>query len=118
MMNPTRWQIALIAFVLLLLGGVVVRWAAVLWSVFKASKMASHSASSLLEEGAEAIIADPPQLWAAECLHLLKAVDIRVDELDYRPALEQVEAQIRVRLDTGRWPEQKSSIDIKQRKKE
>jgi hypothetical protein len=104
-MNLQIWQIALTALVLLLLGGIAVRWIAVLWSVFKASKMATQGASTLLEEGAEAIIADPPEQWATECLHLLKAVDIRADEPAYRPALERVEAEIRVRLETGHWPE-------------
>ena len=114
MMNQQIWKIGLTAFVLLFLGGLAVRWGTVLWSVVKASKMATHGASTLLEEGAQAIAADPPDRWAAECLHLLKAVDIRVEEPHYRPALEQVEAEIRVRLETGGWPEHQAPADAEQ----
>jgi hypothetical protein len=104
-MNPQVWHVTVIVIVFLLLGGVLVRWGTVLWSVFKASKMASRGASTLLEEAAEEMMADPPQQWVINCLHLLKSVEIRVDDEEYRAALEQIEARIRVRLETGRWPD-------------
>jgi hypothetical protein len=102
-MNPQVWHVVVIVIVLLFLGGVLVRWGTVLWSVFRASKMASQGASTLLEEAAEEMMADPPAQWVVNCLHLLKAVEIRVDDQQYRAALEQIEAEIRVRLETGRW---------------
>ena len=108
-MNLQAWHIAVTVIVLLFLGGVALRWGAVLWSVFKASKMASQGVSTLLEEAAEGMMADSPQQWVAGCLHLLKAVEIRVDDQEYRAALEQVEVEIRARLETGLWAEHQGS---------
>jgi hypothetical protein len=117
MTNLHAWQVAVTVIVLLFLGGVAVRWGTVLWSVFKASKMASQGVSTLLEEAAEVMMADPPQQWVVGCLHLLKAIEIRVDDREYRTALKQVEAEIDVRLETGRWPERQALIDTEQGEK-
>ena len=117
-MNPQLWQIVFTAIVLLFLGGLVGRWVAVLWSVFKASKMASQGVSNLLEVAAERLMTDPPQQWVVGCLHLLKAVEVRVDDQEYRAALEQIEAKIRVRLETGLWPEHQIPADVDQGAKE
>ena len=104
-MNVQVWHIVFSAIVLLFLGGLVGRSIAIFWNVAKASRMAGQGVSTLLEEAAEQIMVDPPQQWVVWCLHLLKAVDIRVDARDYHMALKQIEADIHVRLETGRWPE-------------
>jgi ABC-type Co2+ transport system permease subunit len=103
-MSFQLWHIILTAIVLLFLGGLVGGWIAIFGSVVKASKMASRGISTLLEEAADQIIAAPPQQWAVWCLHLLKAVDIRVADQEYRSALNAIQADISVRLDTGSWP--------------
>jgi hypothetical protein len=114
MINVGIWQIVISVVVLLFLGGLIGGWIAILRSVVRASNMASRGASTLLEEAAEAVVAEPSQHWAAELLRLFKAVDIRADKLDYRPALEQVGAEIRVRLETGHWPEHRAPLEREQ----
>ena len=117
-MNLQLWHIALTAIVLLFLGGLVGRWVAVLWSVVQTSRIAGQGVSTLLEEAAEQMIADPPQQWVAWCLHLLKAIEIRVDGQAYRTALAEIQADIRVRLETGRWPGRQVQADAEQGAKE
>jgi hypothetical protein len=103
-MSFQLWHIILTAVVLLILGGLVGGWIAIFWSFAKASRMASQGIAALLEEAANQMIAAPPQQWAVWCLHLLKAIDIRVPDRDYRSALNDIQADIRVRLETGSWP--------------
>ena len=103
-MNFEAWHVAVTAIVLLFLGGVVLRWVAVLWSVFKASKMASQGTSTLLEEAAESMMAGPPQQWVIGCLHLLKAVEIRARRSNVSRCSRTNRGRIRVRLETGDWP--------------
>jgi hypothetical protein len=104
-MNYQLWHIVLTAIVMLFLGGLVGRSIAIFWNVAQASRIASRGVGTLLEDAAEQMIADSRQQWVVWCLHLLKAVDIRVDAQEYHAALEQIEAEIRVRLETGHWPE-------------
>jgi hypothetical protein len=92
------------AIVLLFLGGVVGGQIALLWSVIRANRRARRRATTLLEEAAEQMIAAPPQQWTVWCLHLLKAIDVRVDDEPYRAALAGIQAQIAARLQNGRWP--------------
>jgi hypothetical protein len=113
-MNLELWHIVFTAIVLLFLGGLVGRWIAIFWSVVKASRIASRGVSTLLEEAAEQMIADPPQRWVVECLHLLKALDVRVDGQEYQTALAQIQADIRVRVETGRWPSHQVQVDAEQ----
>jgi len=103
-MSFQLWHILLTAIVLLFLGGLVGGRIAIFWSVVKASKMAGQGIATLLEEAADQMIAAPPQQWAVWCLHLLKAVDVRVADQEYRSALNAIQADISVRLETGSWP--------------
>jgi len=110
-MSFQLWQIILTGIVLLFLGGLATGWVASVWSVVKASKVASQGVSTLLEEAAEQMIADPPKQWGVECLHLLKAVDVRAGDEAYRAALGEVQAAIGARLETGSWPEHHAQAD-------
>lgn len=103
-MSFQLWHIILTAIVLLFLGGLVGGWIAIFWSVAKASKMASQGVETLLQEAANQMIAAPPQQWAVWCLHLLKAIDIRAADQEFRSALNDIQADISVRLETGSWP--------------
>ena len=113
-MNFKLWQIVVTGIALLFLGGIAAEWIATVGSVFKASKAASRGVSTLLEEAAEQMIADPPKQWVVGCLHLLKAVDIRVDDQAYRAALAEIQADIHARLETGGWPEYQAEAEIEQ----
>jgi ABC-type Co2+ transport system permease subunit len=110
-MNFQLWHIILTAIVLLFLGGLIGGWIAIFWSVVKASKMASRGITTLLEEAASQMIATPPQQWAVWFLHLLKAVEIRVADQEFRSALNDIWADIGVRLETGSWPRPQIQTD-------
>ena len=114
-MNFQLWHIVFTAIVLLFLGGLVGRSISIFWNVARASRMASRGVGTLLEEAAEQMIADPPQQWVAWCLHLLKAVDIRVADEAYRSALGDIQADIAVRLATGCWPGRQLQADTERK---
>jgi len=107
MPNLELWHIVVTAFVLLFLGGVIGGWIAIVGSVIKASREASHGISPLLEQAAEQMAQSSPQHWADWGLHLLKALDIRVTGKEYPAALETIRRSIDVRLDTGEWEEKR-----------
>jgi len=102
------WHIVMSAIVLLFLGGVICGWIAIVGSVIKASREASHGISTLLEEAAEQMGQSSPQHWATWGLHLLKALDIRVTGEEFPAALEAIRHGIDLRLDTGQWEEKRS----------
>ena len=103
-MSFQLWHVIVTGVVLLFLGGLIGGWIAIFWSVFKASRMASQGITTLLEEAASQIAAGPPQQWTTRCMHLLKAVDLQVPDLEYRSTLNDIRSGIRVRLETGNWP--------------
>jgi len=102
------WHIVVTAFVLLFLGGVIGGWIAIVGSVIKASREASHGISPLLEQAAEQMAQGSPQHWATWGLHLLKALDIRVTGEAFPVALEEIRRGIDLRLDTGQWEEKRA----------
>jgi len=102
--NLELWHVVLSVVVLVFLGGVVGGWVAILRNVFKASREARQGVSTLLEEAADQVAHDSPQEWAASGLHLLKALDVRVNEKEYQAALRAIRSSIETRLDTGQWP--------------
>jgi hypothetical protein len=73
--------------------------------VIKASREARQKATTLLEEAASQVVSASPEQWSAWCVHLLKAIDIRVDDEPYRAALGDIQAEIAARLESGRWNE-------------
>ena len=111
-MNLKLWHIFFTAIVLLFLGGLVGGRIAIFGSVAKASRIAGRGIGTLLEEAAEQMIADPPQQWLVWCLHLLKTLDIRVADKEYRSALDEIQANIDVRLQTGRWLGHQLQVNI------
>jgi hypothetical protein len=110
-MSFRLWHVILTGIVLLFVGGLIGRWIAILWIVFRAGKVAGQSIATLLEDAANQIADTPAQEWADWCLHLLKAVDIRVADRDYRSALDDIQAAIGFRLDTGGWPGAQTEAD-------
>jgi hypothetical protein len=92
------------AITLLFLGGVVGGQIAIVWSVIKANRRAQGRATTLLEEAAGQMIDASPEEWTAWSVHLLKAIDIRVDDVPFRAALAGIRTEIDERLESGRWP--------------
>lgn len=104
MVNLELWHVVLSAVVLVFLGGVVGGWVAILGNVVKASREARQGVSTLLEEAADQMAHESSQDWAASVLHLLKALDVRVQGKEYQAALRAIRSGIDTRLNTGQWP--------------
>jgi hypothetical protein len=104
MLNLELWHVVLSAVVLVFLGGVVGGWIAILSNVVKASREARQGVSTLLEEAADQMAHSSPQDWAASGLHLLKALDVRVEGQEYQATLRAIRSSIDTRLATGQWP--------------
>ncbi len=56
-----------------------------------------------LEQTADTVTSLPHLLWASCILYMLKVLDNRIDDTDYRGCLELLRRQIDTRLEVGRW---------------
>ena len=104
MLNLEVWHVVLTAIVLLFLGGFVGGRIAILSSLVKTSEDVRHDVSASLDQVAERMAEHAPHQWAGWTIHLLKALDGRVGDDEYRETLNAIRDSIASRLETGQWP--------------
>jgi hypothetical protein len=104
MLNLEVWHVVLTAIVLLFLGGFVGGRIAILFSLVRVSEDARHDVLASLDEVADRIAEHSTYPWASWIIHLLKALEGRAEDDEYRAALMAVQESIAGRLDTGEWP--------------
>ena len=103
MLNLEVWHIVLTAVVLLFLGGFVGGRIAILSSLVRTSEDVSHDVSASLNQIADRMAEHPAHQWSGWSIHLLRALDGRAGDDEYRATLKAIRDSIANRLDTGTW---------------
>jgi hypothetical protein len=104
MLNLEVWHIVLTAIVLLFLGGFVGGRIAILSSLIRTSGDVRHDVSVSLDQVADRMAEHPPHQWAGWIIHLLKALEGRAGDDEYRATLKTIRDSLTGRLESGQWP--------------
>jgi hypothetical protein len=77
---------------------------AILSSLIRVSEDVRHDVSVSLDQVADRMAEHSTYQWAGWSIHLLKALEGRAEDDEYRATLKAIRDSIAGRLDTGQWP--------------